>query len=490
MYQINYNDFFKNNTQIERKQTEIKKEKEENDEFLNFITNRSHIDKLIPIPKEKRAKDYKKNDCILYDPYNDSYCYCLKYKTYIYITDEEYANRNDLFEVKDKKLLFKKDNNFLIGRNEEGEIKKYKNYEEYVFLNEYEEKTFGEFDEKSNEIKVYENSEDYFKRKCKIFNSYDDIKNNNYEDCGNITEYYKEKFFYNINNKYKNIYYKYCEFLKTDKLVILTQLKKKYNKYFENDKPKDIIKNLIKSDKILDILNEDFFVPINQFFNLYYFLNNELNNELNNDIKSDIENLDEKYKDHINKNPNYFDIKNHKEIKKILNLIKNLKNKLENEKEIILKMLSSMEHIIKDSLNYGDDQLNNILKYNSKSLFSLYINAKQLDNFNDNEFFPKYKKNINDICVTIYIYRKIIFYIKTCKTKLENFKTNIENLIKTLSNQELNISKKAKQFKEKVIPQITNLLIFIVEFIHTETIVNYIIKLNIKNKIDNKAIKI
>ncbi len=473
MYQINYTDFFKNKTQIEEKQLKIKKEQEENDEFLKLISDRCYIDKLIAIPKEKRTKDYNKNDCVLYDPYKNSYCYCLKYKTFIYITDEEYKNRNILFEVKDKRLLFKKNNDLLIGRNKEGKITKYKNYEEYIFFNKYEEKTFGEFNEDSSEIKVYENTKDYFKRKCKIFNSYDDVINNDYEICEDITKYYKEKFFHYVNKKYRNIYYKYKDVLTIKELK---KLKETYNKYFENDKPKDIVENLSKSEKILDILNEEFLIPIIRFFVLYS--EQDFKKKIEICIKSELENLDKKYKEHINKNPNYFDKKNYEKIIEILNLVKNLKKELENKEEITLKLISLTETILKNSINANDDQIKNILKYNSKSLIDLYINSNTLYNNCYTEFIPQYEK-VNYINISIYIYRKILFYIKTCENKIKNFKNNIKDVIETLSNQNLNIFEKAQEFKEKAVPTITNLLNFILEFLNTDEMIKFNIKTNI-----------
>ena len=160
----------------------------------------------------------------MYNSKKNMTCYCLDYdetdkcfKTYIYLTDHENNFKNSLFEIKNKKLLFKKNrkNNTIIGRGK-NEQQEYKNFKEYYEQNKYED--LEEFNEENKEIKIYESTEDYFNGECKIFRNKDDyfnyLKNNNsssnndegnkyYKTCSNIRQYYRDKLNFKLNYAFK-----------------------------------------------------------------------------------------------------------------------------------------------------------------------------------------------------------------------------------------------------------------------------------------------
>lgn len=62
-----------------------------------------------PIPKDKKL-GIENNDSIhriLYNRENNKYCYQLDYNTFILLDEKEYLNNKTLFNIKDKRLLFK-----------------------------------------------------------------------------------------------------------------------------------------------------------------------------------------------------------------------------------------------------------------------------------------------------------------------------------------------------------------------------------------------
>ncbi len=165
---------------------------------------------------------YRKINNIVYDENKEKYYCCLDFKnyfrTYIYLTKEEYDNFYKQYEIINRKILLKKDGNDVLlpfeGRNIEG-LKKYKSSESYISENKEYNKI--EFDDSETKIKVYENTEDYFKGKCKIFkdnheyNYYIDHNEcvNNYKNCENIMNYYYDKK-HNIKYDEKEKKHYYC----------------------------------------------------------------------------------------------------------------------------------------------------------------------------------------------------------------------------------------------------------------------------------------
>ena len=150
---------------------------------------------------------------ILYDNKNEKYCYQLDYNTYIFLDRSDFEKYKKFFEIKDNRLLFfKLDGGKLGGRgllpfkNKFCEI--YSNYDEY-------NKKYGnldrnlEFKERGEEIKIYENLKNYFRRKCRVYLNKKNFENNIYSEYDDIYHYYyycldKEKFNLKLNGYKKN----------------------------------------------------------------------------------------------------------------------------------------------------------------------------------------------------------------------------------------------------------------------------------------------
>ena len=311
------------------------------------------ITRLIPIPDDKKDKKYTEDEPIKYDKELNKYCYCLDFNNYIYLTEDEYKNRNKLFEIKDNKLLFKKDGNFLIGRNKNDKEKAiYKNYEDYISQNEYEESIIGEFNEKNKEIKVYSTTGNYFEKRCTIYYNFDDILEKDYKDCEDIEKYYEEKSFHNIKNltnipidkktkdsilnepiKYNKYLNKYCYCLDFNTYIYLTEDEyKNRNKLFE-----------IRDNRLLFKKDSDFLTDKNKNENFIEEINNK-NNKQDKKIKVYLTTKDyikgrfliyNSFDDLIDNNYKEYDDINeynkHNEEKFLYN-IKNLKNIPENKK--------------------------------------------------------------------------------------------------------------------------------------------------------------
>ncbi len=192
--------------EFDKKNTEIKIY-ESVDDYINgectIYLNEEKLEKgQYETYKKVRAYFDKKINNIEYDENKNQYYYCLDYdesdncfKTYIYLTNEEFQKRGELFKTIDKKILFKKDERGLIGRglNEKMPCPTYYDFED-EYREQNEEIDFREFNTENKEIKVYESTDDYFRGNCKIFKNKYYYESGTYTNCGNIFNYYFDKY--------------------------------------------------------------------------------------------------------------------------------------------------------------------------------------------------------------------------------------------------------------------------------------------------------
>ncbi len=185
---------------------------------------------------------------VLYENKSKRYCYQLDYNTFIFLYGD-YEEYKKMFKVKDNRLLFiDLGNGKLGGRglNQHGNelYEVYRNYEEYIKKNG-EKDSKGEFKTRGDEIKIYENLENYFKRKCRIYPNIKDFENNVYLEYEDIYQYYLPE--------YKKIRLKkYGDLLSNSKEIFknieenIKRYHKKYNSFFDvkNDIYFDELHNL------------------------------------------------------------------------------------------------------------------------------------------------------------------------------------------------------------------------------------------------------
>ena len=245
--------------------TECSSENEE-----NYILSNDEY-KIRKIPSRLKNKNDKSDDNLiprmLYDEKSKKFCYQLDYNTFILLIGLHYQHRKKLFEIDENRVLFLKNlrSHKLYGR---GELTNESNYdfEEYENIEEYNKKygeldKNGEFKKPSNkvqEIKIYKNLDDYFKRKCYLYENMDKFEKNDYTIYYDIYDYYLPNY---IKKKIK----RYEKLLPSDyeeKLDLIREnintYKKRYNILYNEDI--DLIKLNDKDDKLVslkDIKEED-----------------------------------------------------------------------------------------------------------------------------------------------------------------------------------------------------------------------------------------
>ncbi len=263
----------------------------ENEEEINTINTLKNIDYDIgPIPKDKELEiePSKSTPRILYDRKNKKYCYQLKNNTFIFLDEYEYKKNKTLFEIKDDKILFKTMGKIpeltIIGKIPEIKIygrnsdlsnlfcnkygKNFINYEEYLKKCGHLDNE-GEFKKPINEvteIKIYDNTENYFNKICRIYKNIDAFKNNNYIIYPDIYDYY---FPDRINTKIEKFIADFppteyfCKYFldKTKKNIEKYEkeykelCEKKYNLIMQkeiNTDQVEILKNFLKLDDIYE----------------------------------------------------------------------------------------------------------------------------------------------------------------------------------------------------------------------------------------------
>ncbi len=406
--------------------------------------------KIKKIPSQLKNKDDNSDDNsiprILYDKKNKKYCYQLDYNTFIFLTDNQYKNNKKVFEIKDNRLLFfKKKDHKLYGR---GEFSNENNYdlEEYENVEDYEKK-YGELDRngefkkprsETQEIKMYMNIDDYFRRKCYLYKNMDDFKKNKYTSYLDIYDYY---FKDHINNKIK----KFEKLLPSnyEKNLNITHeniktYEERYNSLYNensdliklnNNKNKLITLKDIKEEDIKDYEKAEQFVK--EYFN--YFINNENEGKFKfasmcattGSIADEIENLTRitkilyYIKEEINQLLEYNDLeKVHKYEKEDIEKLKQIKEKTEKLWSVFCEPLVRLHknlinyiklygkvitHPIFLKINYLTgrlERLNNyVCKYtiyeNSPVYNSNYypVNSKKEPKEKYTLYFPNYKKN-------------------------------------------------------------------------------------------------
>ena len=369
-------------------------------------------------------------------------CYCLDYdetdeyfKTYIYLTDHENKVKDSLFLIKNKNLLFKKNNlnNTLIGRSK-NEQKEYKNFEEYYEQNKYEDSE--EFNKENKEIKIYESVNNYLKGICIIFRNKDDYlkylknsdeKNKYYKICNNIRQYYKDKLNFTVNYDLKKADFFLEENTKYYAKEKSNEYKKNYEEYFEkiyNPSEYEIPENNKITSKKIDYFEKIFIKKTKKILKLIEIMQLYEKKDYKTTTKSKTEDL----LININRVSLMFnDIFLHKCQDNI--------NNLDRLKENILKILKENSIF----LNYNEDELK---KINDAILNSFEEYLESLDKEENLEKLENdFSESINDFS------QSIEEYIAT--TEAEENSKKLENSIYNIINYSIMPKDSKKQNSEE-----------------------------------------
>ncbi len=203
-----------------------------------ILKNKDYEIVLIPNNMKIDNSDDSMVPRILYDNKSKKYCYQLDYNTYIFLDRSEYEEHEKNIEIKDNRLLFfKLEKGKLGGRGSDlsdvyhNYFELYSNYDEYVkkYGKQDEE---GEFKKRGDEIKIYKNLEDYFKRKCRIYLNKKNFENNIYSEYEDIYYYYLPGYVEKETIKYNDLLNDSKEkLLKIEKNI--EKFYEKYNSFFD-----------------------------------------------------------------------------------------------------------------------------------------------------------------------------------------------------------------------------------------------------------------
>lgn len=230
MFNISQN----NGGYLNRPSTEIVEKVREN----VILKNKDYEIVLTPENMKIEDNDDSKVPRILYENKRKKYCYQLDYNTFILIDRKDYKEYKDKFVIKDNRLLFlKSEEGKLGGRGSklfvDGKIcmQVYSNDEEYD--KEYGEKDIkGEFKERGEEIKIYDDLYDYFRRTCRVYSNIKDFEKNIYSKYDDVYQYYLPEYMEARLEEYIDIL-NYCKkyLLKSKRnLEIYREI---YNSYFD-----------------------------------------------------------------------------------------------------------------------------------------------------------------------------------------------------------------------------------------------------------------
>lgn len=228
MFNISQN----NGGYLNRPSTEIVEKVKEN----VILKNEDYEIVLTPENMKIEDNDDSKVPRILYENKRKKYCYQLDYNTFILIDRKDYKEYKDKFVIKDNRLLFLKSEEGKLGGRGlfvDGRIfmRVYSNNEEYD--KEYGEKDIkGEFKERGEEIKIYDDLYDYFRRTCRVYSNIKDFEKNIYSKYDDVYQYYLPEYMEARLEEYIDIL-NYCKkyLLKSKRnLEIYREI---YNSYFD-----------------------------------------------------------------------------------------------------------------------------------------------------------------------------------------------------------------------------------------------------------------